>query len=115
KTVFTLNQYFVDDFLVELCPQRNGRERLRFATRKNGRTVCSGQTIHFAPDRTYLGKSSSVQPFAFVQYTTAHRLFFHFEVIPFYQRRFLFAFIFRNGLQEFLQDGFKSLRALMLI
>ena len=81
EAVGALDESFVDDLLVTLRTEGDGRERLCLAAGEDRRTVRSGQRAHLAPDRADLGCCTSVQTLAFVEHGATHSFLLYIVVV----------------------------------
>ena len=115
ETFATLVENIVKDFLVELGAQSHCCQSLGLATGKHGGTVRSGKVVHFRPDRTDFSGLAAVETDAFVEHAAAHRFFLHIVVVAFHQRCLGFAFLFGQGFDIFVADGFESLGTPVLV
>ena len=110
----SLDQYIVNLFFIQFRTERNRSQRLSLPPRKDCRTVCGRQIIHFAPNRTNLGSLTTVEPNTFIENHVPHRFFQHIIVeITLDQRSFFYQLLFTETSLEFGLKGIELIRTFM--
>ena len=109
-----LDQDLVHLLHIHLGAEGDGRERLCLTAGEDGGTVCAGQIVDLAPDRTHLVAGTAVEALAFVEDKVAHGFLLHLVIVALDDGSLLLEFLFGNRCEEFFLDGLEACLALLL-